>query len=238
MAFLRVNGLATGFGSNQVLHGVDLSVDRGEIVVLLGLNGAGKSVTLKTMIGFVRAWDGRVELDGRDITGLDTETRIRRGMNYVPQTRGVFPLLTVAQNLRLGGATLNRAVYRDRLDHALNTYPRLGERLRQAAGKLSGGEQAMLAIARATMTAPNVLLLDEPSAGLSPSMVDVLAETLSLLRSGGTSIVLVEQNVHFGLGVADRAAILENGRVVYSAPAADLDQHRLASLLGIGTLLD
>ena len=235
---LSVENLTAGFGSNQVLHGVDFILEAGRSAVLLGLNGAGKSVTLKTISGLVPAWGGSVRLDGRELLKLEAEDRIRAGLAHVLQAKSVFPYLTVAENLRLGGA-----VIRDKQRHAANLdriygiYPRLAERRRQAAGSLSGGEQAMLAVGRSLMAEPRLLLVDEPSAGLAPKMVDQLGDTLRRVKDAGTALLLVEQNVGFGLSLADDVFVLEKGRVVYGGASGDLDRERVAALLGIGELL-
>jgi branched-chain amino acid transport system ATP-binding protein len=237
-AVLDVDGLTAGFGANQVLHGVDLRIERGGAGVLLGLNGAGKSVTLKCLSGLLPAWGGAVSLEGRELLWLEAEDRVRAGLGHVLQTKAVFPYLSVAENLRLGGAVVRqRDRYRANLERVYGIYPRLAERRRQAAGNLSGGEQAMLAVARALMAEPRLLLIDEPSAGLSPLMVGQLAETLHQVRASGTTLLLVEQNVGFALELAEEVFVLEKGRVVYRGRAAHLDRDRIATLLGIGELL-
>jgi len=236
---LEINELTTGFGSNQVLHGVTLHLGAHSAGVLLGLNGAGKSVTLKTVSGLQPAWGGSVRFEGRELLGLDTEDRVRAGLGHVLQNKSVFPYLTVAENLRLGGATLrDRGRYRANLDRVFSIYPPLAERADQLAGKLSGGEQAMLAVARALMADPRLLLVDEPSAGLSPRMVHQLADTLQQVRRTGTALLLVEQNVGFGMELADEVFVLEKGQVVYHGESAALDRDRIAALLGIGGLLE
>jgi branched-chain amino acid transport system ATP-binding protein len=206
--------------------------------VLLGLNGAGKSVTLKTISGLQPAWRGSVQLEGRELIGLDPEDRVRGGLGHVLQAKSVFPELSVAENLRLGGAILHdKTRFKANLARVHDIYPRLAERSRQLAGSLSGGERAMLAVARALMADPRVLLIDEPSAGLSPRMVEQLGVTLRKVREGGTGLLMVEQNVGFGLELADDVFVLEKGRVVYQDTADALDQARVATLLGIGQLL-
>jgi branched-chain amino acid transport system ATP-binding protein len=235
---LIVTDLTTGFGANQILHGVTLALVPGRAAVLLGLNGAGKSVTLKTISGLQPAWGGSVQLDGRQLVGLDPEDRVRAGLGHVLQAKSVFPELSVAENLRLGGAILRDARrFKANLERVHTIYPRLAERGRQLAGSLSGGERAMLAVARALMAEPRVLLIDEPSAGLSPKMVEQLGDTLRKVRQGGTGLLMVEQNVGFGLELADDVFVLEKGRVVYHDTATALDQQRVAALLGIGQLL-
>lgn len=235
---LEVRDLRTGFGSNTVLHGVVLDVEQGRTGVLLGLNGAGKSVTLKAISGLQPAWSGSIVFEGRSIEHLEAEDRIRAGIGHVLQAKSVFSTLTVRENLRLGGAMLrNRARFREMEEHMFVIFPRLAERTSQVAGSMSGGEQAMLAVARALMGAPHLLLVDEPSAGLSPIMVSQLGDALRRVRATGTSLLLVEQNVGFGLEMADDVFVLEKGRVVYQHEAYELDRDRIASLLGIGELL-
>jgi branched-chain amino acid transport system ATP-binding protein len=233
---LAVRDLTTGFGATQVLHGVDLSVPAGGSAVLLGLNGAGKSVALKAISGLVRAWSGSIVLNGRELVALDPEDRVRAGIGHVLQAKGVFPYLSVAENLRLGAAVRARH-HAANLERVYAIYPRLAQRPRQQAGSLSGGEQAMLAVARALMAEPNVLLIDEPSAGLSPRMVGELGATLAAVRASGTALLIVEQNVGFGLELADDVFVLEKGRVAYHHAAARLDRDRVATLLGMGDLL-
>ena len=237
---LEVDELAAGFGSQPVLHGVSFKVYQGEIAAILGLNGAGKSVTLKTVGGILPAWAGRVRFDGADVTRLTPERRVALGMAHVPQGRQVFPELTVEQNLRLGAYTLRRRDpkrYAGVLDGVLGRFPVLGTRRDQAAGTLSGGEQAMLAVGRALMSEPKLVLVDEASAGLAPIAVQSLFETLREVNRSGVTILLVEQNVTFTLGLADRAHIMQQGVIVYDGEVAALDQERVASLLGIGRLL-
>jgi len=237
-ALLTVSGLETGFGANQILHGVDLSIERGRAAVLLGLNGAGKSVTLKTISGLQPAWGGSVDFDGRELTGLEPEDRIRAGLGHVLQAKSVFPDLSVAENLRLGGAILrNKQRFAENLARVHDIYPLLADRRSQLAGSMSGGERAMLAVARALMADPRLLLIDEPSAGLSPKMVEQLGGTLRKVRETGTGLLMVEQNVGFGLDLADDVFVLEKGRVVYRDTADKLDRSRVATLLGIGDLL-
>jgi branched-chain amino acid transport system ATP-binding protein len=237
-AILEVSGLETGFGSNQVLHGVDFALTQGRTAVLLGLNGAGKSVTLKTISGLQPAWRGSVRLGDIELGQMEAEDRIRAGLAHVLQSKAVFPALSVDENLRLGGAMVrDKQRFRANAQRVFEIYPILAERRTQLAGSLSGGEQAMLAVGRALMGSPRVLLVDEPSAGLSPIMVEQLGATLLKVRSSGTSLLLVEQNVGFALELADDVFVLEKGRVVYHREAKALDRKRVASLLGIGELL-
>lgn len=237
---LRVTGLRSGFGAHAVLHGVDLEVERGEVAAILGLNGAGKSVTIKVIGGIVPAWDGEIVLDGEDVTGRSVEQRVHAGLAHVPQGRQLFPELTVEENLRVGGYTIRRrdkARYREVVESLYDRFPRLYERRGQAAGTMSGGEQAMLAVARALVSEPELLLIDEPSAGLAPTIVEDVFELLRQVNADGVTILLVEQNVPFALDVADRVHIMQKGRIVHAAPVDELDREELVSHLGIGRLL-
>jgi branched-chain amino acid transport system ATP-binding protein len=237
---LSLRGVTAGFGPSLVLHGVDLDVGEGTSLGLFGLNGAGKSVTMKVIAGLVPARDGSVTLRDRDITGLSPEDRVGLGLAYTPQARQLFPKLTVEQNLRLGGYVLRRrdkARYATVVERVYERFPRLRERRSQLAGSLSGGEQAMLAIGRALVCEPQVLLIDEPSAGLAPSVIEDVLHMLQGLRAEGMTMVLVEQNITFGFRLVDRAAILQRGQVVYEGDVASLDTARVARLLGVGRLL-
>ena len=237
---LRAHELVTGFGSTTVLHGVEFEVRDGEIAGIFGLNGAGKSVTMKVLSGLVPAWSGTVELMGQDVTGLPPEKRVAMGIGNVPQGRQVFPELTIEQNLRLGAYQLrrkSRSRYPEVLERVYNRFPILAQRRGQMAGTMSGGEQASLAVARALMSEPRLLLVDEPSAGLAPKIVEELFEVLADLNREGLTILLVEQNVTFGLKLVQTAHLLRTGRVVYSGAVADLDRERVVSELGIGRLL-
>jgi branched-chain amino acid transport system ATP-binding protein len=237
---LHVQDLHAGFGSHAVLHGVDLDVRDGEIAGVFGLNGAGKSVTMKVLAGLIPAWSGRVEYAGRDMTNLPVEARVRLGIGNVPQGRQVFPELTVEQNLRLGAYQLRRrdmSRYPLVLGQVYDRFPVLAKRRSQLAGTMSGGEQASLAVARALMSEPRLVLVDEPSAGLAPKVVEQLFEVLADLNTEGLTILLVEQNVTFGLKLVHTAHLLRTGRVVYSGAVADLDRDRVVTELGIGRLL-
>lgn len=237
---LRVEALRAGFGANTVLHGVDFTVHRGEVSALLGLNGAGKSVTLKVIGGLVPAWDGRVWFNGDDITRLSVEERVRRGIAHVPQGRHVFPGLTVEHNLRLGAYVLrrrDRSRYRGVLDSVYDRFPRLAERRTQLGGTMSGGEQAMLAVGRALMAEPTLMLVDEPTAGLAPVIADSLVETFRTVKESGVTLLVVEQNVPFALRLADRIHVMQRGAIAYEAPTVAVDHAELVSHLGIGRLL-
>jgi branched-chain amino acid transport system ATP-binding protein len=237
---LELEGVTAGFGAVTVLHGIDLQVQQGTIAGVFGLNGAGKSVTMKTVAGVVPARSGRILLEGEDITHLSPERRVAMGMGHVPQGRQVFPHLTVEENLRLGAYTLRRRArgrYRASLDSVYDRFPVLRERRNQLAGTMSGGQQASLSVARALVNEPRLVLVDEPSAGLSPKMQHDLREVLQVVRSSGVTMVLVEQNIAFGLSLVDTANLLQTGTVVHSGPVADLDEETLASHLGVGRVL-
>ena len=219
-AALEVSGLAVSYGATAALRGIDLSLAVGETVCLLGANGAGKTTTLRALSGQVRPRAGRIRLDGADITGLRPHRIAARGLVQVPEGRQVFAALTVAENLALGAWTLRDAAEAARRrERVLARFPRLAERLRQPAGSLSGGEQQMLAIGRALMAGPRVLLLDEPSMGLAPLFVDEIFAVIAELKAEGVTILLVEQNASAALEVAHRAYVLETGRITLAGPA-------------------
>lgn len=237
---LRCDGLVTGFGANQVLHGVDLHVDRGEMVGIFGLNGAGKSVTMKTVSGLQPLWSGSVTFDGRRIDHLTPEQRVEAGIGNVPQGRQVFPELTIEENLKLGAYTSrrrDRSRWDSQLGNVYDQFPVLADKRHELAGTLSGGQRASLAVGRALINEPKLLLIDEPSAGLAPVIVKELLHILRGVAASGMTMLLIEQNVRFGLQLAQRAVILQTGRVVYAGDTASLDQDRLASLLGMGRML-
>ena len=213
MAFLEVDNIATYYGNIQALKGVSLTVEEGECVTLIGSNGAGKSTAFKTVVGFLTPRTGKVLFNGEEITGLRPDRVLRRGLAYVPQGRIVFPQMTVLENLEMGAYTERdpRRVAAA-LDQVYRLFPILAERRRQAAGTMSGGEQQMVAIARALMTTPRLILLDEPSLGLSPKFVTLIFEKLVEMRQAGYTLMLVEQNATRALAVADRGYVLELGR--------------------------
>jgi branched-chain amino acid transport system ATP-binding protein len=213
---LEVRGIESGYGKIQVLWGVDVTLQEGSMVAVLGPNGAGKTTLLRTIMGIIRAWRGSVMMYGLDITSMPSHRRVELGLTMVPEGRRLFPDLTVRENLELG-AYARRARERigETLELVFNLFPRLKERLHQKAGSLSGGEQQMLAIARALMTRPKVLMLDEPSQGLAPKIAWEVAETLDKIRREvSISVILVEQNVALALEKADYIYLLEQGRVV------------------------
>jgi branched-chain amino acid transport system ATP-binding protein len=221
---LRVTDLTVDYVGSLALRGCSLTVDEGQVVCLLGSNGAGKSTTLKAIAGLVKPRGGRVELAGTDITGLPAEQIVPRGVALVPEGRQLFPSMTVEENLELGafvpGAKARRAEARARV---FELFPRLRERRRQQAGTLSGGEQQMLAIGRALMSGPRFLMLDEPSLGLAPMVVDHVFETIGEIRRQGVTILVVEQNAEQALAVAERGYVLETGRIVLAGTRAELE---------------
>ena len=222
MTTLATEGLAVAYGKVRVLESVDFHVTSGELVALLGTNGAGKSTLLRAVCGLIPVLGGRVLLDGDDITGARPVDLVRRGVVQMPGGRGTFPGLTVAENLRVGGAVVPRADRATRVEEVLGMFPWLAERRHQLAGTLSGGQQQQLALARALMTRPGILMIDELSLGLAPVIVEQLLEVIADLRADGVGIVIVEQHVDMALAVSDRAYFLERGDVRFEGPAADL----------------
>ncbi|MCW2501319.1 MAG: ATP-binding cassette protein [Frankiales bacterium] len=240
MTLLELHDVTAGFGAVTVLHGITMSVAEGSIAGVFGLNGAGKSVTMKAIGGTVPARSGQVLFEGEDITRLSPEKRVARGMGHVPQGRQVFPQLTVEENLRLGAYTLRRkdkGRYGPALDSVFDRFPVLKQRRQQLAGTMSGGQQASLAVARALINQPRLILVDEPSAGLSPVAQLELREVLQVVKDSGVTMVLVEQNIAFGLSLVDTAHLLQTGVVVHTAPVSELDDDTLATHLGIGKVL-
>jgi branched-chain amino acid transport system ATP-binding protein len=232
---LAVSALQAGYGPFQVLHGVDLTVAAGEIVAVLGSNGVGKTTLNRTLSGLIRPTGGAIRFDGVDITRSDHAAIVRAGLIHVPEGRRVFPNLSVRDNLLLGSYARGRADRATSLERVLTTFPRLRERLSQSAGSMSGGEQQMLAIGRGLMGQPRLLILDEPSLGLSPRLTEDLFTLIATLHASGLSILLVEQNVVQTLAIAQRAYVIEHGRVALSGDASALaDDPRLrAAYLGL-----
>ncbi|MBR2817825.1 MAG: ABC transporter ATP-binding protein [Reyranella sp.] len=220
---LSVTGLTTFYGAIQALHGVDLEVGRGEIVTLIGANGAGKSTLLMTICGNPRARSGSIRLDGQEISALQTHEIVRRGVAQVPEGRRIFPRMSVFENLQMGATLADPAHFKDDLDRVFAMFPRLAERRLQRGGTLSGGEQQMLAIGRALMSRPRLLLLDEPSLGLAPLIVRQIFEAVGrIAREEGVTVFLVEQNAFHALRLADRGYVLANGRVRLSGTGREL----------------
>lgn len=227
MTLLSVTSLHSGYGQIEALHGVDLRVAAGEIVTLIGANGAGKSTLLMTICGRPRARGGAVLFDGRDITALPTFEIVRRGLAHVPEGRRVFPRLTVLENLQLGATMVAPEHFDADIERVFTLFPILRERRMQRGGTLSGGEQQMLAIGRALMSRPRLLLLDEPSLGLAPLVVKRIFEVIrEINRTQGVTVLLVEQNAYHALRLAHRGYVMQNGRIVLSGSGSDLLANR------------
>ena len=221
MALLRVDALTTGYGEMEVLRSVSLAVEPGKIVSIIGPNGAGKSTAMKAVFGLLRPWQGSIRLGDREIGGLSPDRIVRLGMCYVPQTDNVFPSLTVEENLEMGAFVL-RGPTKARKERVYDLFPRLAERRHQRAGKMSGGERQMVAMGRALMLDPQLLLLDEPSAGLAPLLVDLIFEKVRAINATGVAILMVEQNARKSLELADHAYVLVGGRNGIDGTGAEL----------------
>ena len=220
---LKVEQLHAWYDHSHVIQGVSFEVKRGEIVTLMGRNGAGKTSTLRTIMGLVGKCKGRIEFDGEDLLALPSHARYHRGLAYVPEDRRIVPSLSVLENLQLGLlASSSRGDMGAMIDEIAEIFPRLKERLHQEGTSLSGGEQQMLAIARAMMARPRMILLDEPSEGIMPLLVDEMFELFLRMKQQGTTLLLVEQNVERALSISDRAYILEQGQIVHHGDAAEL----------------
>jgi branched-chain amino acid transport system ATP-binding protein len=219
---LDIKNLHGGYGAVEVLRGIELHVDEGEIVALLGSNGAGKSTLNNVVCGIYRAWEGSVDFDGHSLTNSHYRNVVKAGLIQVPEGRKIFPNLSVLENLTLGSFTRGRARRVQNLDRVFGIFPRLKERTTQLAGTMSGGEQQMLAIGRGLMAEPRLLILDEPSLGLSPLLVEELFSLIGQLNRDGLAILLVEQNVGQSLEIAKRAYVMENGAVRFSGTSAEL----------------
>ncbi|MBG6074137.1 MULTISPECIES: ABC transporter ATP-binding protein [unclassified Polaromonas] len=219
---LTIEGLRGGYGRVEVLRGVDLHVNPGETVALLGSNGAGKSTLNNVMCGIYRAWAGKVLFDGSDLSGAHYTDVVKAGLIQVPEGRKIFPNLSVTENLALGSFVRARERRSENIDKVFTTFPRLKEREGQLAGTMSGGEQQMLAIGRGLMAEPRLLILDEPSLGLSPLLVEELFSLIEQLSATGLAVLLVEQNVGQSLEVADRAYVMENGGIRFSGTSDEL----------------
>lgn len=213
MSLLKVSDIHVFYGSIHAIKGVSFEVNADEIVTLIGANGAGKSTTLNTIAGLLKSRQGKIEFDGQDITGLKASKVISRGLALCPEGRRVFQQLTVRENLEMGGYTRPAAEIEESLEDVFRRFPRLKERHRQVAGTLSGGEQQMLAMGRALMSKPRLMMLDEPSMGLAPILVEQIFDIIGELHKGGTTILLVEQNAQMALSIADRAYVLETGTI-------------------------
>ncbi|KAB1147848.1 ABC transporter ATP-binding protein [Micromonospora sp. DT46] len=220
---LEIDDVSLLYGRIQALHGISLTVDEGEIVALIGANGAGKSTTMRAISGIRPVASGSIRFNGEDITKLRADLRVRRGLCQAPEGRGIFPGMTVLENLDMGAYTRrDRAGIAQDLDRVLGLFPRLAERRRQQGGTLSGGEQQMLAVGRALMSRPKLLLLDEPSMGLAPMLIQQIFDIIVEINQQGTTVLLVEQNAQQALARAHRAYVLETGRIVKSGTGAEL----------------
>jgi branched-chain amino acid transport system ATP-binding protein len=225
MILLAVDRLGVHYGGIRAVQGVTLEVAEGETICVIGANGAGKSTTLRALVGLAPAAAGRITYAGRDITALPVHARARLGLSLVPEGRGIFPRMTITENLRMGAYQhRDGTAVRQDLERVLALFPRLAERQAQVAGTLSGGEQQMLAVGRALMSRPRLLLLDEPSMGLAPLVVEKIFATLREVAAQGVTLMLVEQNANLALQLSDRGYVLDNGRVAISGRAADLLQ--------------
>lgn len=222
---LQVQQLRIGYGPIEVVHGIDLTVEAGECVALIGANGAGKTSTLKAICGLVPVRSGTVRFEGQDITNLPGHAVVRAGITMCPEGRQVFPQMSVLQNLRMGAYARRDGGQAQDLDAMMDMFPILRSRAAQAAGTLSGGEQEMLAIARALMARPRLCIFDEPSLGLAPKIVAEVGETIARIKATGMTILLVEQNSHLALRLADRAYLFEAGEIVLTGTGAELQSH-------------
>ncbi len=221
MPLLAIEDAVAGYGEMQVLKGVSLRVEEGEIVSIVGPNGAGKSTVMKLVFGLLKPWEGAVRFDGNDISGMPPERIVRRGLCYVPQVENVFPTLTVEENLEMGAFILDGPVT-ERKERVFELFPRLAERRRQRAGKMSGGERQMVAMGRALMLDPKLLMLDEPSAGLAPLLVDMIFEKVADINRSGVAILMVEQNARKSLELAHRGYVLATGQNQVEGPGREL----------------
>jgi branched-chain amino acid transport system ATP-binding protein len=236
MSLLELNEVHSYYGHIHALQGISLRVEEGEIVSLIGANGAGKSTTLRTISGLIHPRGGSIQLGGKEITGMAPHLIVALGVGHVPEGRGIFPRLTVKENLEMGAYTIDSPVEVDqRMEYVFELFPRLKERLYQKGGTLSGGEQQMLATGRGLMLKPRILLMDEPSMGLAPLLVESIFAVIRSLNKQGTTILLVEQNALMALSVASRGYVLQNGRIVVSDTAENLKKNEMvrAAYLGV-----
>lgn len=219
MTFLHVTELHTGYGQNEIIHGIDFHVASGETVAILGPNGCGKSTFIKAVLGYLKITQGHVSFDGNRIENHSPTQRISLGMGYIPQLQNTFTPLTVMENLEMGGYSLSNRLLPPSMERVFALFPKLNERRAQRAGSLSGGERQLLAMGRAMMPAPKLLFMDEPSAGLSPKMADEVVDHIQAIAKTGTSIVIVEQDVHRALSIADRGYVFVTGQVDFEGSA-------------------
>ncbi len=224
MAMLEVNGINVYYGSIHAIRDISFEVNAGEIVTLIGANGAGKSTTLQTVSGLLRSKTGSIVFNGKNLGGIPAHKIVAMGIAHVPEGRRIFQQMTVEENIEMGAFTRPGSEYAERVENVFNHFPRLQERRKQIAGTLSGGEQQMLAMGRAMMSAPQLLMLDEPSMGLSPILVDEIFEIIKSFHDSGTTILLVEQNANKSLAISDRAYVLENGKIILTGTGRELMQ--------------
>ena len=222
MALLEVKDLAVNYGAIKAVKGISFTVEKGEIVTLIGANGAGKSTTMNTLAGLIKPASGTIVFEGEDITSARPAEIVKKGIALSPEGRQIFPALTVKQNLEMGGYTVSKEKVAQGIEQAYTLFPRLKERANQMGGTLSGGEQQMLAVARALMTDPALLMLDEPSMGLAPLLVQEIFNMIQRVNKMGTTILLVEQNARMALSISDRGYVLETGNIVLSDTGASL----------------
>ena len=235
MPMLEVKDIHTYYGNIHALKGISLTVEQGEIVTLIGSNGAGKTTTLRSICGQQKPRSGSVHLNGEDITSYKAHQIVSKGAAMVPEGRGIFARLTVAENLDLGAYTRrDRTAIREDLERVFTIFPRLKERQRQVAGTLSGGEQQMLATGRALMTRPRLLLMDEPSMGLAPVLVEAIFEVIKVINKEGTTILLVEQNALMALAIANRGYVIQTGLIVLQDTAANLKSNEMVKKAYLG----
>lgn len=235
MSLLEIEDIHSYYGNIHALKGVSLTVEEGEIVTLIGANGAGKTTTLRSISGLLHPRQGKVKLNGKDITTMAPHIVHKEGLGLVPEGRGIFPRLTVLENLEMGAYTVSdKAEIQRGIEYAFTLFPRLKERMTQKGGTLSGGEQQMLATARGLMSNPRILLMDEPSMGLAPVLVDQIFDVIKTLNEKGTAILLVEQNALMALSIANRGYVLQTGTIVLADSAASLQQNEMVRKAYLG----
>jgi branched-chain amino acid transport system ATP-binding protein len=235
MSLLTLENIHSYYGHIHALQGISITVEEGEIVTLIGANGAGKSTTLRTISGLIHPRHGKITLKGQDISHMDPHQIVKAGVGHVPEGRGIFPKLTVKENLEIGAFVLDdEAEVQHRLDYSFELFPRLKERMEQKGGTLSGGEQQMLATARGLMLGPKILMLDEPSMGLSPVLVELIFDTIKQMNEKGTTILLVEQNALMALSIAHRGYVLQTGQIVLSDTAENLKKNEMVKKAYLG----
>ncbi len=235
MSLLSLNNVHSHYGHIHALKGISLDVNKGEIVTLIGSNGAGKSTTLRTISGMMHPTSGSVTLNGMDISRMEPHAIVLAGLGHVPEGRGIFPKLTVKENLEMGAFTVtDRQAVEERMEYGFTLFPRLKERVSQYGGTLSGGEQQMLAIARGLMLNPSILMLDEPSMGLAPVLVELIFDIIKTLNDKGTTVLLVEQNALMALSIAHRGYVLQTGEIVVNDTATNLKMNPLVQKAYLG----